>query len=554
MDLKIFTEKFNELEDKLLKILLFSAGVSFLFLLAVKYFNDTKLIPTFGGHYIEGVVGKINQINPALSFNNNIERDLLKLFYPSLMINSYEYGLALSSSVSQDQKEYLFSLRQDAKWEDGQPITADDVIFTFELIKNPLYKSPLKSNWEEVKIEKVSDYQVKFILPNPYPLFIENLTAGILPKHIWQGLSPEEFSKSIYNLQPLSGGPYILENIVRAPQIKNQPLSEVKIKKIELKRNEKYFGPKPYIEKVTLVFFDDENQMLQSLKRGNIDGALFNDTGIFAKVQKPDINLFNLKFPRYYALFFNQSKSDTLKNIKIRQIIAMAVDRRKLIEKVFHGYAELISSPIPINGFFNIGGIEQVDYDIQKAKVMLEDLANTTKTKLDLALSLAVPKDEILIKVADFIKDSLEQIGFSVKIESFDLKTLFESIIKERDYQMLIFGQALRTNPDPFSFWHSSQVKDPGLNLALYKNSEVDKILVEARQTSDVEKRKQLYTAFQKQILADIPAVFLYRPIQLYAVSDKIKGIRIDNLISSPDERFNNFAKWYIKQKRVKAN
>lgn len=544
MELNSFLAKFSNLERKILKLLFYLLCFSLALWLVAGYFKNTKLFPAYGGNYREGVVGGINQINPILSFNNNIERDLVKFLYPSLMVSALEYGLADSFSVSPDQKEYIFSLRPDAKWQDGTSISADDVIFTFELIKNPLYKSPLRSNWEEVKIEKISDFQVKFILPNPYSLFIENLTTGILPKHIWQEISPDDFAKSSLNLEVLSGGPYILKNIVK---------KGTKIKAIKLERNRNYFGFKPYIDYVTINFYDSEKELLESLERGAIDGALLRETENFAPLKDwKNFNLFHLKYPRYYALFFNQEKNNTLKIAKIREVIALAIDKRELIRKIFDGYAEFISTPIPINGYFDIGLINSLDYDIQKAKILLEDLTSG-KNKPDLKIDLAAPKDKTLLKVANFIKDSLEKIGFAIKIEPFDTKTLFESIIKDRDYQMLLFGHALRSNPDPFSFWHSSQVRDPGLNLALYKNPEVDKILVEARQTSDAQRRKDLYQKFQEQIIKDIPAIFLYRPVELYAINNKIKGIAISDLISSPDERFNNFSKWYLKQKRSRA-
>ncbi len=547
MGLKFFFAKFDELEDKLFKILLYLAGGSLLVLLINTYFQGTKLIPAFGGSYREGVVGVINQINPVLSFNNNVERDLIKFFYPSLMASSTEYSLAQSSFVSDDQKEYTFSLRPDAKWQDGNPITADDVVFTFKIIKNPLYKSPLKFNWEEVKIEKIDNLTVKFILPNPYALFTENLTTGILPKHIWQSITPEDFPKTFYNLNPISGGPYILKEI-RSSQKANQAV----IQSLELVRNDNYFGQKPYISEILIKFFENEESLFQALKEGDIDGFLLNKTEHFSAVKElKNFNYFHLKLPRYYALFFNQTKSETLKNVKIREIIAMAINRREMIEKIFYGNAELVSTPLPINDYFSVGDVEQLDYDIQKAKVLLESLLDP-KNKLDLNLTITVPKDDILIKVANYLKESLEKIGFTIKVEDFDAKTLFETIIKDRDYQMLIFGQALRSNPDPFSFWHSSQVKDPGLNLSLYKNPEVDKILIEARQTSDPQLRKNLYQNFQKQIVKDIPAVFLYRPIQLYVIKNKIKGTFISDQISSSDERFNHINFWYIKQKRVR--
>ena len=155
-----------------------------------------------------------------------------------------------------------------------------------------------------------------------------------------------------------------------------------------------------------------------------------------------------------------------------------------------------------------------------------------------------------LEKVMRVIKDQWEKIGVRVVINSYTLGELQQEHIRPRDYEALLFGQVVGIDPDPFSFWHSSQKKDPGLNLALYDNKTADKLLEEARQTLDSQARAEKYVLLQETISDDIPAIFLYSPTYLYPVSKNIKGIS-EGKIADPSWRFSDVTEWYIDTKRV---
>ena len=169
---------------------------------------------------------------------------------------------------------------------------------------------------------------------------------------------------------------------------------------------------------------------------------------------------------------------------------------------------------------------------------------------LPLSFSLITVDQPFLIEIANLLKQQWQNIGVDIEVKTFDISTLERDIIKPRNYQSLLFGQVLGSIPDPFPFWHSSQKKDPGLNLALYENKRIDKLLEEGKTTQDFEKRAKIYEEFQNILIKDSPAIFLLNPNYLYFVSKEIKGIGI-KMIVDPSKRFSGIENWYIKTKRV---
>ena len=154
------------------------------------------------------------------------------------------------------------------------------------------------------------------------------------------------------------------------------------------------------------------------------------------------------------------------------------------------------------------------------------------------------------LRVADFIKKSLKEIGADIEIEKMSFNDLEEKILRPRNFEILLFGQVYGFEADPFTFWHSSQAKDPGLNVALYSNKKVDQILEETRRIADPAARKKKYEEFSKLVLADTPAIFLYNQLYSYLLPSDMMGVNLAK-ISLPADRFNEINTWYRTTKRV---
>ena len=264
---------------KIVKILSFKEKLLFYSLLllfvgsvitsiTVFYYSKTKAIPTYGGEYIEGIVGQPLYVNPLLSPSNETDADLVQLVYSSLFkydgSGNAVSDLAESYDLSEDKTAYTVHLRKNVRWHDGEPFDADDVIFTINLISNPAYKSPLRGSWQGIETSLIDASTIEFRIKTPYVGFINDLTFGILPKHLWESTAPENFSLNSLNLKPIGTGPYKYSAI--------QKDSKDNILSYKLISNPDYFIARPFISKMTFNFYLDEESAVSALNRKEIMG------------------------------------------------------------------------------------------------------------------------------------------------------------------------------------------------------------------------------------------------------------------------------------------
>lgn len=507
------------------------------------YAAQTVLAPKTGGVYREGLVGGPHYLNPALAPINEVDRDISRLIYRGLM-KLDESGeampdLAAAVTLSEDKKTYDLTLRPGLFWQDGEPLTADDVVFTIQTIQNPNYQSPLKANWEGVTAEKTDAAAVRFTLVTPYAPFLENLTIGLLPQHIWQNVPADAFALTEFNLKPIGNGPYKVDKIEKT--------AAGAIRTLTLVANEHFNDRPPYIPTIIFKFFPDDATLTAAYEDGGIDGINFVPAERRPDfIDLPGLKLYQIPLPRYFGVFFN-TVEPPLSHLKFREALAFAINREAIINEVLNGEAEISQTPIPPGAMFaTTANVPLRSYDPEKAKGIIAAL----KLKDAPAVTITTLNDPTLTAVAERIQADWTAAGVTATVAALDPLALKQQAIRERQYQILLFGQALRRNPDPFSFWHSSQVKDPGLNIAAYKNVQVDKLLTEARQSASAEERRVKYAEFQALVVSDAPAIFLYSPYYLYGVRSTVKGLKTENF-SAPEDRFNNVTDWYIKTRRV---
>ena len=517
------------------------------------YHHFTKEAPNYGSSFNEGIVGEPRHVNPLLSQTNDADRDLVSLVYSGLMKYS-ENGklvpdLAKSYEISSDGLNYTIYLRDDALWHDGTKVTADDVVYTIRTAQDSDYGSTQKINWLGVEVEKINDTTLMFKLKNKYAQFLNNLTIGILPMHIWQDIKPINFALSDYNLKPIGSGPYKFKKIVT---------TEAGIKSYQLESNNNYYSGRPYIDNITFSFYGSEDEMIDAYNKNEISNISFVSPENLKKVKfQKRINIQRLEMPRYFAAFFNLNQSTILGDKNIRLALNRATDKKDLINKVLNGEGLVVDSPL-IPGILDIStSIKKYDFDIDAAKKILEASGwgnpnkdgILTKKKETLKLKLTTSSWPELSMAANILKEQWKKIGVDLEVEALPTPAL-QQAIKERNYEILLFGEILNIDPDPFSLWHSSQKREPGLNLALYDNKTADTLLEEARQTLNPLERINKYNDLQNLIIDDMPAVFLYDPIYLYNQTKDIKGYN-NKIISMPSDRFSNVEKWYISTKRT---
>jgi len=559
--LKYISHYLSKKERIVSQIALLVFVVSLLFVLVRIYQYVTVAIPKPGGEYTEALVGTPKYINPILSQTNDTDMDLTRLTFSGLMKVSPDQelveDLAERYEISENQKTYTFYLRKDIKFHDGENLTADDVIFTFESILDPEFNSPLYLNFKGVGIERVDDYTIRFNLQEPFIPFSSSLTFGILPAHIWQEVPPENALLADFNLRPIGSGPYQFKSLVKD---KNG-----NIKSYELVRNDNYYAHIPYIEKLYFKFYPDLNSALEAIENKKVDGISFvpNDKKEEVEKRNGKVNYQALRLPQYTAIFFNQ-ENKLLKTREVREALALSINKEEIIQEALSGEGEIINGPI-LPGYIGYNPeIKKYQFDLEAAKKELEDAGWVypqtaegeppaqvrVKGEAELAFAISTIDQQEYLKTVEIIKEAWQTIGVRVETKIYSTKDIQKKVIKPRAYEALLFGEIIGIDPDPYPFWHSSQSRDPGLNLAVFYNKDIDQLLEEARKTNDEEQRRMKYLHFQNILADEIPAIFLYNPIYTYGLNNKIKG-REGKYITVPSNRFSGIENWYINTKRV---
>ncbi len=518
--------------------------------------RNTHTIAQNGGTYTEAAVGQPRYLNPILAGANDLDIDISRLVYSSLFRLDQnlqlQNDLATEYTLSPDNKEYTIHLRSDVTWHDGERFTADDVVFTIRSIQTPDYGSPLASAFEGVEVQKVDDTTVLFKLTQPYAPFLTSLTVGIVPEHVWESIAPKNAALAEQTLKPVGTGPYQFSEIATRRKTGD-------ITSMQLVRNTSYYGQYPHLDEITFMFYPTHEEAIQELAAGNVDGIGFLPLQLLSKVSKQrSIDIHRLLLPQYFGLFFNQQQNDILSDAGVRNALSLGLDRSSLVKEALAGEGEPLHLPIPPGVFAFNSDIPAPAYDPEAAKQNLEETGwkdtdnDGVREKDDKRLHLKIATTDWpeYVRTAEIVQQQWQAIGVETEIQHFGAGTIQQSVVRPRDYEILLFGEILNPQPDPYPFWHSTQTRNPGLNFALFKNAEVDKLLEEARKTINDDERREKYQQFQGKILDLKPALILYRPYYLFATKDDVHGIDL-KYSGLPSDRFNNIESWHVRTKRV---
>ncbi len=515
-------------------------------------------LPENGGSFSEGVFGNPRFINPILAISDT-DRDLSSLVYSGLMKKTPDGNivtdLAESYEVSEGGLTYTFKIREGAMFHDKTPITSNDVIFTVEKIKDSLIKSPMQAVWEGVVATRDPEDSrtVVFKLTQPYASFLENATVGIIPQHIWESIDPEMFSFSDNNLQAVGSGLYRIQKIDqnKAGQIEHVRLSAF----------DGYAGDAPFIKNIDFKFYQSEADLIRAYRKGRVDQISSVSPKNAKALTDEGYEPTTTTLSRVFGMFFNPNRNEYLRNSTIVTAIDLAIDKENIVNTVLYGFGTIIDGPVPaslMKSDEEIAVPESASESLNQANVLLdsagfrmnERTGIREKDGKQLRFSISTADVAELRQASDLIKSDLAKIGIEVSVKVFDVGALNQNIIRPREYEALFFGQVIRNDTDLFAFWHSSQRNDPGLNVAVYTNNRVDKLLEEIISTPDPETRDEKVGEFNDIVRADSPAIFIYSPDLIYMESGKVKNIALDQITNS-SERFLGISEWYVRTDAV---
>lgn len=548
-------------------LFLFFAGLLVISTVGLVYILNARLlvvIPSRGGSLHEGIIGAPRFINPILAISD-ADLDLTSLVYSGLLkatpSGDYLPDLASDYTISPDGTTYTFHIRPNATFQNGTPVTADDIVFTIQKTQDPELKSPKRANWVGVMVTATDPHTVQFTLKAPYAPFIENLTLGILPKSLWQNISDDEFPFSNLNTSPVGSGPFKVSSITRTSS--GIPSS------YSLNAFSRYALGAPFLDNITFTFYQNDDDLVSALKSGAIDSA----SGIspVALSGLKGLNVDTSSLNRVFGVFFNQNQSVVLRDAAVRQALNDSVDRSALVQQVLSGYGTPLLGPVPpsvldtsdalpltASSTLSASLIEKAAKGLDAAGWTIgqggirQKTTGSGKTKKTQILEFSLATDNVpeLRAAAQYLQSTWSQLGVKVDIQIYDQGDLSENVIRPRKYDALLFGEIIGRELDLFAFWDSSQRNDPGLNIAMYANSAADKVLEQLRQTGDDARRRQLYDQFDVQLKKDIPAVFLYAPDFVYIVPKDLQGVDL-GFIETPSDRFLSAASWHTETDQV---
>ena len=516
--------------------------------------------PEQGGVYTEGLVGSLGRLNPLLDWNNTVDRDVNRLLFSGL-VKFDERGLphadlAESWGVSQDGTIYNFTIRPNAVWHDGTPVTSDDVIFTIEMIKSTgsLYPQDIKDLWGRVEVTLLNEKNLKFTLPEPYVPFIDYLTFGVVPKHLLESVPPEQMASAEFNIKPVGSGPYKFDQLI---------VENGQIMGVVLTISADYYGTPPYIEQVVFRYYPTSAEAFKAYRQGDVFaiGQVTPDV-LSTALEEPNLLFYSSRLPQMGFVLFNLNNPETpfMQDQKFRRALMLGLNRPVIINSILQGQAVIADSPILPNSWAYFDGIEKFEYDPDAAIALLKSEGYVipagggdvrAKDGVPLAFIMVHPDDAIHTQIAQAIQTQWGRIGVRVDLQPQPYDQLVLTTLASRAFQAALVDLNLsRTpDPDPYPFWHQAEAVG-GQNYSGWDNRAASEYLEQARVTADYSLRAKLYRNFQVVFAKELPSLPLYVPVYSYAVDAQVQGVQVGPLYE-PSDRLNTFTSWYLLTRRA---
>jgi len=513
-----------------------------------------------GGIYTEALIGSMGRLNPMLDWNNPADRDINRVLFSGLIrFDSRglpQPDLAESWGTSADGTLYNFSLRPNATWHDGKPITSDDVIFTIELLKGTgsLFPQDIKNLWSQVEVRRLDDYTLQFRLPEPFAPFLDYATFGVLPKHLLESVPADQLASADFNLQPVGSGPYKFDHLMT---------SGGQITGVVLKVNENYYLPRPYIEQVVFRFYPTSASALDAYQQGEVLGIsqITNDV-LEPALMQPALSVYTSRLPQMSLVFLNLNNSSVpfLQNDKVRRALLLGLNRTYLTSRILQGQAIVADGPILPGSWAYYQDIEHLDYDPDAAAALLKDEGYVipagggdvrAKEGAFLTFTLTHPDDIVHTQIAQAIQRDWAMIGVKVDLQAVPYDQLVANFLVPRTYQAALadLNTARTPDPDPYLFWHQSEATG-GQNYSQWDDRTASEYLETARTSADFADRTRLYRNFQVIFAKELPSLPLYYPVYSYGVDAQVQGVQVAPLYDVSD-RLAFIQEWFLVTRRT---
>ncbi|NTW62440.1 hypothetical protein HGB25_03490 [Candidatus Saccharibacteria bacterium] len=510
--------------------------------------------PDVGTTYAEAVLGPVDTLNPIYA-SSSAERSASYLIFSSLL--KYDrsghlgYDLASDIKVENSNMKYVVTVRSDARWQDGAPLTAEDVVFTVDLLKNPVVRA-VDSGWSDIGVKLVNKSTVEFTLSSTYAAFEHALTFPVLPKHLLKDVAPMNIRENKFSQNPVGSGPFKLGIVQNSESNPNN-------KVLNMTRSDDYYGAKPRLLHIQLHTYENTDGIVNALTQKVVNAAVGLSSVDLDRVSAKNYVLTAQSIQSGVYAFFN-TKSNLLKDTALRRALQMATDPRAIIDKLPIGTRKL-DFPLLGNQISN-ASFAPVVPDQTGAKSALQSngwVLNARgireKGGVELKLSVVTIKNSELERVLEILVGQWRAVGISVETKTVDPSDTSrpegQSTLQTRNYDVLVRQINIGSDPDVYAYWHSSQATQQGLNFSNYANPISDDALLSARARVEPALRNAKYVTFVKQWLSDVPAVGLYQSTIDYVASKNTHTFNKSNTLVSSVDRYADVVDWSVGNRTV---
>ena len=519
----------------------------------------STLQPAIGGSYTEALIGNPQRMNPLLDASNSVDRDVDKLIFSGL-VRFDSRGipapdLAETIGISQDGMLYNIKLKPDLVWHDGKDLTTKDILFTIDLIRNggEYVAEDVRTLWDSIEVYLFDDLNMQLKLPEPYAPFMDYLTFGVLPQHLFDGMDINEIAASPLNLRPVGSGPYRFGELL---------MEGSTISGIRLLANEDFAGESPFLQEIVFRYYPDASSAYQAYIQGSVQGISEVPADLLPQaLTNEDLNIYTGRLPRISLVLLNLNDTGVpfFQELAVRKALLLGMNRHAIISEKFNGQAIVANGVILPGTWAYNESIVEVGYDPQLAAETLKNAGyvvtgenSTTRVKEDVALSLVLsyPDDDLHQGIAQMIAENWRTLGVDVTLEGVPPDVFVSEKLEPRAYQAALVDLNLsRTpDPDPYPFWDLGQAES-GQNYSQWNNRLASDSIEQARVTTDLSERMRLYHNFQAIFAEELPALPLYYPVYNYAVSEQIMGVTMGPLFDTSD-RLATITTWYLTTSR----
>jgi peptide/nickel transport system substrate-binding protein len=513
----------------------------------------TTRVPATGGTFVEGIVGTPQHINPLLSDAYPVDRELVSLVFDGL--TRYDESgqliphLAESWTVSEDGLTIQFRLRQGITWHDGEPFTADDVVFTYQLMQDDAFPGPaaLRTLWQSVTVSKLDDYGVAIVLLQPYSPFLAATTRGILPAHRLEGVTAAFLPTDSFNREPIGTGPFKV--------VPDQDWTQEH--RLQLQPNPTHWRSGSKLDTLEFRFYPNEAALWDAFEAGNIQAINRVSQSLLPQVTSAmDVRLFTASEPGFTTLLFNltDSGAPALQDVAVRQALAYGLNREQLVDMVLNGQGLPLEGPyLPSNWAYNPALLTAYSYQPVTATALLDTagwiLPEGTAVRQQGEETMLLRLLAVDTALADAVAGQWSALGVNVAVDTAVSTTDFRQKLTDRDFDVALVAIDGTGDPDLYDFW-SQEAIIRGQNYGGWNNRRASEALENGRKIWPIIDRKPYYDTFLRQYNNNLPAITLYQDVYTYALSASVQEAEI-GLITGPRDRYQTFSDWFMSYRDV---